>query len=63
MEQLARAIMDAVNWVKALFVGLGNGEGNITAQDQEGLWGSISSLAQNVLGFLAELVGEIAAIL
>ncbi len=63
MEQLAGAIVDALNWVKALFVGLGNGEGNIAAQDQEVLWGSISSLAQDVLGFLTELVGEITAIL
>lgn len=63
MEQLARAIVDAFYWVKALFVGLGNGEGNITAQDQEVLWGSISSLAHDVLGFLTELVGKIAAIL
>ena len=63
MEQLARAIVDALNWVKTLFVGLGNGEGNITAQDQEVLWGGISSIAQNVLGFLTELGGKIAAIL
>jgi hypothetical protein len=63
VEQLTRAIADAFYLVKALFVGLGNGEGNIAAQDQEVLWGSISSLAQNVLGFLTELVDKIAAIL
>ncbi len=63
MEQLARAIVDALNWVKALFVGLGNGEGNVTAQDQEVLWGDISSMAQDVLSFLTELVDKIAAML
>lgn len=63
MEQLARAIVDGICLVKELFFGLGNGEGNIAAQDQEVLWGSISSIAHNVLGFLTELFGEIAAII
>ena len=63
MEQLARAIVDTVYLVKELFVGLGNGEGNIVAQDQEVLWGSISSIVHNVLSFLTELFGEITAIL
>ncbi len=63
MEQLARAIVDFIYLAKELFVGLGNGEGNITAQDQEMLWDSISSIGQNFLGLLAELIGEITAIL
>lgn len=63
MEQLARAIVDAIYVVKELVVDLGNGEGNTAAQDQEVLWGSISSIAQNVLSFLTELFGEITAIL
>ena len=63
MEQLARAIVDFIYLAKELFVGLGNGEGNTMAQDQEILWDSISSIAQNSLGFLADLVGEITAIL
>ena len=63
MEQLARAIVDFIYLVKELFGGLGNGEGNITAQDQEMLWDSISLIGQNFLGFLAELIGEITAIL
>ncbi len=63
MEQLAKAIVDAIYLVKELFVDLGNGEGDIAAQDQEVLWGSISSIVQNVLSFLTELFGEITAIL
>ncbi len=63
MEQLARAIVDSAHLVKELFLGLGNGGGNVVAQDQEVLLGGITSIAQNVLGFLTELFGEIAAIL
>lgn len=63
MEELARAIVDTVYLVKALFIALGNGDGNVAAQDQGMLWGSISSIVHNVLGFLAELFGEITAIL
>lgn len=62
VEQLARAIVDSLHLAKELFVGLGNGGGNITAQDQQVLWGSISSIAHNFLSFLTELFGEIAAI-
>lgn len=63
MEQLARAIVDSLYLVKELFFGLENGGGNIAAQDQEVLWGSISSIAHNVLSFFTELFGEIAAML
>jgi len=63
VEQLARAIVDSAHLVKELFLGLGNGGGNVVAQDQEVLLGGITSIAQNVLGFLTELFGEIAAIL
>jgi len=49
--------------VKELFLGLGNGGGNVAPQDQEVLWGNITSIAHNVLGFLTELFGEIAEIL
>ena len=63
MEQLARAIVDSVYLVKVLFVSLGNGDGNMAAQDQEHLWGSMSSIVQNFLSFLAELFGEITAIM
>jgi len=63
VEELARAIVDSGHLVKELFLGLGNGGGNVAPQDQEVLWGNITSIAHNVLGFLTELFGEIAEIL
>jgi len=62
VEELATAIVDTVYLVKELFLGLGNAEGSTVAQDQGVLWGSISSIVHNVLSFLTELFGEIAAI-
>jgi len=63
VEQLARAIVDSFYLVKELFVDLGNGGGNIAAQDGEVLLANFSSIAHNFLSFLTELFGEIAAIL
>lgn len=61
MDSLTKAIVDTTALIKDLFVRVASGEGNIAAQDQETLWDSLSSIAQNLVSFFTEIVGEIAA--
>ena len=60
MDSLTKAIVDTAALIKDLFGRVASGEGNIAAQDQETLWDSLSSIAQNLVSFFNELVGEIA---
>ena len=61
MDSLTEVIVDTANLIKDLFAKVAGGESNIVAQDQETLWDSLSSIAQNLVSFFNELVGEIAA--
>ena len=59
MDHLAEAILDAASLVKSLIAGAG--QANVAAQDAGTIWYSLSSIAQNLVGFVAELAGSITA--
>ena len=59
MDRLAEAIVDTANLIKNLIAGAG--EGNVAAQDAGSVWDSLSSIAQNLVGFIAELAGHVTA--
>ena len=59
MDRLAEAIVDTANLVKNLIAG--SGQENVAAQDAGSIWDSLSSIAQNLVSFVAELAGHITA--
>ena len=59
MDRLAEAIVDTANLIKNLIAGAE--EANVVAQDAASLWDSLASIAQNLVGFVAELAGHITA--
>ena len=59
MDRLAEAIVDTANLVKNLIAG--SGQENVAAQDAGSTWDSLSSIAQNLVSFVAELAGHITA--
>lgn len=59
MDSLAEAIVDTANLVKDLITGAG--QGNVAAQDAGSIWDSLSSIAQNLFGFVADLAGHVTA--
>lgn len=59
MDRLAEAIVDTASLVKGLITGAG--AENVAAQDSGSIWDSLSSIAQNLIGFVAELAGHITA--
>jgi hypothetical protein len=59
MDRLAEAIVDTANLIWNLIAGAD--EGNVVAQDAGSLWDSLSSIAQNLVGFVAELAGHVTA--
>ena len=59
MDRLAEAIVDTANLIKNLIAGAE--EANVVTQDAGSLWDSLASIAQNLVGFVAELAGHVTA--
>ena len=59
MDRLAEAILDTASLIKSLIAGAG--QANVAAEGAGSIWDSLSSIAQNLVGFVVELAGSITA--
>ena len=58
-DRLAETIVDTASLVKGLITGAG--QGSVAAENAGSIWDSLSSIAQNLVGFVVELAGSITA--